>query len=395
MLIVPAIFTSALLLLVICWRELFLRPLPLLCIAGGLLVGAFPLIYYNLNARPGQDSLTVLRALDTVSSQNFKPTALKLEIGNTFQISLPLMTGEPFCPVTEIPFLGPTSEPTLACTLARGSWSAGYILLFVCSGLLTIFALGSPVFRRKTFQAQSEWQPRLRVELGRLMLLASAALTLIIYTFSNSPVTGPGLHARYLICLLAATPVVYWPLWLGLTKAHAQLKLTKRSLQVICASMLICFCGLGVLGSGLTFVEVPATSVLNQNDLALIHTLEQMKIRHVYTDYWTCDKLAFESNEQVTCVVLSNKLQVSSPHYNRYYPYVGQVVTDPQSAYLLPLNKEMYNPVPADSFIDNPALPFTDLPLHFRVNYTRTVANGYIIYQPRKQPALELSHTKK
>lgn len=370
MLIVPPILASGLLLLAGCRREPF-RLLPLLCLLVGLCAGASPLIYYNLHAAPGQDSLTVLRGLDGTSALLYTPKALLQEISNTLQISLPLMTGEPFCPVSEIAFLGPTSTHTLTCTVVRSSWSAVYLLLFAIACVLA----GRRVW---LFWRQRKYQPGQQIEfkrqLARLALLLSTALSLLFYTFSNGPLSGPGLHSRYLICLLVATPTIFWPLWQGLQNAQP-----RKIIWLLSAACLLCFCGLSLLGSVLAFTQVPAAVTLNQQDAALINTLEHLSVRHIYTDYWTCDKIAFESDEHIVCAVISPELQVSR-HYSRYTAYIHEVSSDPQAAYVFPTTPDQFTPGPDYASINNPALPLSLLPACFRTTYTRVIIAGYVLF---------------
>jgi hypothetical protein len=380
LLILPPLLASGVLLLVVCWREL-LRPVPLFCLLVGLCIGAFPLIYYNLHAAPGQDSLSILRGLRGDSSQIYTPGALLNEIGNTFQISVPLITGEPFCPVTEIPFLGPNSPHTLACTAARSIWSAGYLLLFALACALVGRGAWSLWRRRKHPDNEPKLQYALRQQIARLILLLGTALSLALYTFSNAPLSGPGLHARYLICLLTATPAVFWPLWQGLRVTKTRSGFAPRAIQLLSAAGLCLFCGMSVLGSVLAFTEVPAAAALNQSDATLINTLEHLNIRHIYTDYWTCDKIAFESDERIICAVLNAEMKRDS--HNRYAPYYTAVSADPHAAYVFPIDQEKYAPAPAYAFLNNPNLPLSALPTLFRTDYIRVVADSYVMYVHR------------
>ncbi len=56
-LILPYLASASLLLVVFCWREMIFK-LGGICLLLGLVVGASPLIMYNLKALPGQDSLS-------------------------------------------------------------------------------------------------------------------------------------------------------------------------------------------------------------------------------------------------------------------------------------------------------------------------------------------------
>ncbi|HTD18165.1 MAG TPA: hypothetical protein VK667_01415, partial [Ktedonobacteraceae bacterium] len=59
--VLPVLLMASLLLLLFCWRDLR-SPAPL-CLFLGLVVGVFPLIVYNLQAVPGQDSLSMIIGL--------------------------------------------------------------------------------------------------------------------------------------------------------------------------------------------------------------------------------------------------------------------------------------------------------------------------------------------
>jgi hypothetical protein len=367
MLIAPSILASGLLLLLLCWRELW-RPLTLLCLFAGLCIGAFPLIYYNLHAAPGQDSLSVIRSLQGAGNPTFHtPSALLQEVGSTVDVSLPLMTGEPFCPVTEIPFVGPTSAPTLACTLARGTWGLGYVALLFLACVL----IGGRAWRlwrkRKLASNEPGFSYTLRRQFARAALLLSASLSLVLYTFSSGSFTGPGLHSRYLICLLVSTPAIFWPLQEGLLRVRMPARAREFILPILSIGVLLAFCSLSQLGSVLAINEVPAARALNQQDANLIHTLEAFHVRHIYTDYWTCDTIAFESHEQIICAVVNSQMQPSL-HYNRYFPYYTQVSADPDASYVIPRNPVEFAP----------AAIGTKAP--FNQHYHEIILNGYDIY---------------
>jgi hypothetical protein len=46
---------------------------------------------------------------------------------------------------------------------------------------------------------------------------------------------------------------------------------------------------------------------------------------HIFTDYWTCDWIAFETGEHITCAVLDSNLRSS---LDRYPPYRAGVLAD-------------------------------------------------------------------
>jgi len=383
LLIIPSVLMSGLLLLLVCPREVF-RPMTLLCIITGLLIGAAPLINYNLHAAPGDDSLSVLRKLQGGNHQTFTPPFIWQELHNTFFSGLPMMTGEPFCPVTEYPFLNLNSPDNAACASAHGSWSAAYLFIGAISFLLTTWEIWRNWRRRAQLAEGSEAQRASRIALARWLLLLSTCMSLFLYTFSSAPLLLPGLHARYLVCLLIGTPVVLWPLWLGVQKGLNMRQVFTPIVKVACTTALICLCLLALVGSTLTFSLLPATAAANQRDAILIQTLNRLHIRDMITEYWTCDKIAFETDEHIICVSVGSELQLS---HNRYTPYIHTVAKDPHPAYVFPLDQQLFmRPIPSLQYIVNPNVPIP--PNSIVKGYDRIVIVGYsILYWPGPAPS--------
>src|SRR5437667_10099180 len=84
------------------------------------------------------------------------------------------------------------------------------------------------------------------------------------------------------------------------------------------------------------FLEIPTVQANNHQQVVLIQGLLRIKATHVYTDYWTCDSIAFVSREQIICAAVDGQLNVQ-PRYSRYAPYVPIVKADPNAAYVFPL----------------------------------------------------------
>ena len=365
MLIAPFILTSGLLILLFCWREL-LRVLPILCILAGLYIGARPLINYNLHAAPGADSLSVLKGIHQgdAGELQYSSSIILQELSGTFQVSIPTITGNPFCPVSEDPILQePNSSPSLLCTTVHSTWSIGYLLLFVCAASLATFM---------AWQSSRNWwrnrqdlilQQELARHYARWLLLACAFITLILYTFSISSVAWPGIHSRYLIALLVALPAVFWPLWLGITTKREGMWHKVR--RTTCATILACVGLIYLVGTITVFTELPGAQANYQRNLSLIQHLHSIGATHIYTDYWTCDKIAFLSQEQIICGVVGGKLQ---PSHNREAGYYKSVQADPHSAYVFPLG---YHIPALQEKIAQPG-----------AHYRHYVFDGYYIYQP-------------
>src|ERR1700730_814774 len=142
LLIAPFVLMSSLLIACFCWLEL-LRGIALLCMFVGFVVGAFPLLYYNLHNASGGNSLKILTQLANSGNSPLVHTwtVIIAELKGTILISIPAITGNPYCPVTEVSFLGPSSPHTVQCQRIRATWGLGYVLLFILALLLTLNAL--------------------------------------------------------------------------------------------------------------------------------------------------------------------------------------------------------------------------------------------------------------
>lgn len=361
MLVLPFVAASALILVLCCWREI-VRVLPPLGALIGSLVGSFPLLWYNLHAAPGQDSLSILRGLEAGGPG--KTHAVLPGLLNTFQISLPMMTGEPFCPVNDLSFFGPTSPPSVQCAIVHGIWGWGCLVLLTVA--FTLAAVGCVYYWRRLRPGElpSERQRRI-CSLARLLLLVSAALTLYSYAVSGAPISFAGSHGRYLIGLLVATPALVWPLYEGAKYAKGQVKRWRKIAGIACAGVLVGIIIVTLIGTGMTLEEVPSVQAAYQHDQIFISQLLSIGAVHIYTDYWTCDKIAFESQERVICGVVDANLQPTHNREPRYYRIVSQ---DKSAAY---------------AFLPNEMPPaLVHLIAHNRANYRHFVFQGYNVYQP-------------
>lgn len=368
LLIIPFVFMPGLLLLIACWREL-LQVVAALSALLGLAAGAYPLIRYNLTAAPGKDSLTTLRGLHGTSNSYLELVNIVKELKGTTQVSIPMMTGNPFCPVTELSFLGPNSPRSLQCTLIHGVWGFGYLLVFAIAFALVFWAIWRGLRRRASAE---ERQDVLR-QTARLSLLGAGLMALLLYTFSDAPLTWPGIHGRYIIGLLIVTPAILWPLWVGLRTM--QVRFVGLITRIISAVALVGMCAVLIAGTVLAFGELPSIQAKNQHDQTLINDLEHLGVKHIYTDYWTCNKIAFLSNDKVICGVVTGEL---TPSHNRDPHYYDIVSADPASSYVFPIDTG-YN-APSDK---STRIPAVEKKLQSKgVKYRYLVQDGYIFYVP-------------
>ncbi len=363
LLIAPFVACSGFLLLLCCWPELR-RVIAFICLLLGLLLGAYPLLLYNLHAAPGQDSLSIFLQLHSAGATG-QPFAVSLrkEILSTFMISIPMMTGNPFCPVSELPLLSPTSPPSLHCTLIHISWSTGYLFLFVLSLIMTLWPLWKEYRVSGSFLTSEG-----RRLLASMLLLVAGILTLASYTFSTAPILWPGIHARYLIGLLIVTPALLWPLCQNIASLFSfSKKPLGAQLRLSCdLAGLLAIAVLFVIGPVLIVRDdLPVARYDTQQQQALIDGLLHINARHIYTDYWTCNTTAFLSNEQIICGVTDGEFQ---PTHNRVPNYYSIVHADPFSVYAWRVTDDL------------PALDrlLAQHPNHFH----HFVIAGYNVYQP-------------
>jgi hypothetical protein len=396
MLGVPYIVSGALIIGLFCWRELFSWA-PILLIIG-LCIGASPLLIYNLTLTPSEKS--TLFYVVHAESAGGTPVHILQQLKGALLISLPTATGaNPLCSVSDVHALTLGSLHGIHCTLVHTGWSLGIIFLWI---IAVLSALG--MLWQLLRCSPRSWTPEERQEFIRhcirLLLLVSSAGTLLLYIASPNSALYPVATSRYLIGLLIATPAILWPLWRGLAvvkplalslspKLIMPARLERGSLLVGRGMMVVVVCAFA-LGTFSTFtgvpqeapalpnenvyftqdatqhLDLPATQALNQQENALIQNLLHMGISHVYSDYWTCDSLIFQSREHLICSVVNDDL---TPGHNRYLPYRSIVDADPNAAYIFRLNT-----LPDVTFTRHQAA--RGLP----EQYQRLTFDGYAVY---------------
>jgi MFS family permease len=333
LLIVPCLLLSGLLLLIVCWREW--RSLAPFALMSGLIVGALPLILFNIMAAPGHDSLTTLRQI-----YNHGNTPLLVTLPQTLKsallVGLPTFSNFPaVCSVNDTLFMGGHGHRALLCAVFQGGWSAGVILLWLVALLLA----GWTIVRNRRLVPQTEKQIEQRrttiIALARLSLLLSAAMTFVLYATSTTAIYEPYLSSRYLIAILLATPAVLYPLW----QSSNSLKGIREGLSSITGHVksapLAAIAAFYVLGTLLIFTSVPKEQMQNQQEVTLVQTIMSMGVKHVYSDFWTCDNLIFISRTRILCNTTDEHMK---PDGSRYHPFGREVLTDPKADYIFPIN---------------------------------------------------------
>ena len=373
-LILPFIVMASLLLIVFCRGDMGKRGL--LCLLTGLVIGLMPIFVYNASVPLNQGSLSVLGTIFgfTNSGQLISQPSLVQKIMGTILVGIPNMTGaNPLCPISAAdawPLSIRTTSHVLQCTVVRGIWGLGFLVLLA----VTTFLAGRDYWRSRHLPAAPSGSVEEQVQrevairsFARCMVLGSAVLTVVIFAVSFAAGSTPWPSARYLIGLLIALPAVLSPLW-GLARI-----VQSRSSRFF--TMMMAFLRHGILlligtafllGTISIFPLLPDTQGVNRQQAALIDDLLHISASHIYTDYWTCDRIAFQSQEHIICSVLDEQLQSGT---NRYVPYNSIVRVDPHSAYVFPIDSPQANAIALRTTAAN-------------AGYRRFIFDGYVIYQP-------------
>lgn len=369
LLVVPFILAGAVILLSFCRREWRTWAIP--CIILGFLIGGFPLIYYNLTAPLSQNSLVVALTVGSASNTGVPLSQVPFikHIVGTLLYSLPIASGfSPVCNLQDLPLFGPTSSNTALCSIVQGGWSLGYLALLVISIVMSVVPLWKSRRSRKAVSIEprtgvdaQETHRTMVIHVARLMLVGCAALTILLFVASPLSAEKPW-STRYLIGLLIALPAVIWPLWRGIGNSVSANQW--RRFWLACRCALILLVGFVYLAGMIGVAQaVPAAQTSYQHDQQLVHDLEQRGIVRFYSDYWTCNRLSFLSQEQIICGVVDINLH---PGLNRYAPYMAIVAADTRAPYVFLIGSF------TDAADHNPALS----------RYHRLVLDGYVIYEP-------------
>ncbi|MFJ8578545.1 hypothetical protein [Micromonospora sp. NPDC093277] len=193
----------------------------------------------------------------------------------------------------------------------------------------------------------------------RLALLAGAAAVLAAYAVSSSAGRTPMESARYLSCLPVATPALLWPLWraagrgtrrvaeqrdaaveseeVGRARRRAR-GVASRAARVGAIVVLAAVLGTAAVATAGTISVVPAAQAEAERHGTLVDTLNRLGVRHVRGGYWTCNRLTFETGEDVLCAVVDDKLR---PGFDRCPAYRRAVAADPDAGWVAPVGSPL------------------------------------------------------
>ena len=359
LLLMPFVLMAGLLLIVGCWREWRTWAIP--CLALGFVIGAFPLLLYNVTAQPGQDTLSVVLALRDAAKVYHFPVISQIK--GAFLVSLPIITSvNPACSVLSGRNIGFVGPHPFRCTVEYASWGLSYTLLWSIATLVALAALWK--LRSHIVARPSEERQSFIRQFARLMLLGSAGLTMFLYAISPNAAQFPQSIARYLVSLLIVIPAVLSPLWLD---TLATIKPT-RIIVVAKGALLLLIALVFLTGTIHIFDEIPAAQAAQQQQDSLVHDLLHIGATRIYSDYWTCDRVIFQSDEKIMCAVIDTQGQLG---FNRYTLYIRIVKADPNAAYVLYVGSP-----PPTTFTGKAALPQT-------TSFQHLTFDGYDIYLPR------------
>src|SRR5438876_9258193 len=194
----PFILTSGLFLLLFCRHELRL-PI-LLSILVGLLIGLFPLLIYNFSVSFDKSSFAVYGFLVDYSHPVASDSLFE-RFAASFLVTLPIATGAtPLCAMTSIT-AWPLTTQMVPCTAIHGIWALALVITWLLAVLLAVRTL-RPLWRSLSINVASPEKRRVAILQGaRLMLLASAFLSFLIFAVSVQSITDPWSNNRYLIAL--------------------------------------------------------------------------------------------------------------------------------------------------------------------------------------------------
>lgn len=310
----------------------------------------------------------LFRGGKSTSSAHTLPQLIR-GIEATLDMSLPTATGDPFCQVAAVDYASDASPHALPCIMLHAGWSAGYIVLWTLAVSLTVRALWQ--LRARVQAGSAERRQEIVLHFARLCLLASAAVTVVGYAVSSGPQDAPHSHARYLLTVLIVTPALIWPVWNAASKPLVK-ETTERGFArsraaiILNRGVLLLIAVLFLVGTISIASDVSSSQQADRQQNELIARLEQAGATHIYSDFWTCNRITFVSQEKIICGVTDSTL---IPSHNYYAPNYTIVHADPHSAYVFTY----------DIFQQADTLHKADRLGH---GFRRFVFDGYIIYQP-------------
>lgn len=352
LLVAPFVLTSGLLLLIFCFKELF--GLASIVIITFFIVGVLPVIIYNKDAAPGQDTFTYISKVH--SAHGIKTPPLNDRLNGTLQIAIPHATGAIYlCTHAQQQNVN-LKDPV--CTLPHLLWPAGLVTLWFLA-----FALSIKDFLKTIKKHIERDEKRKQVILisSRIALLITGVMVFSFYAASPNAALYPIPSSRYIIGLFISLPAILWPL---LANRAGKAIIIIIGIIYSLGTVYIFFgspnprqyvqqSGLSALQVADQQLDVPEVQRLTRQQYALINSLFSLGIYTIYSDYWTCARLMFQAKERIYCGAVTENFRHG---HNRYPLYAETVKNDPRAAYVFPIGSPQttiflslnskYNPSP-------------------------------------------------
>jgi hypothetical protein len=347
--------------------------LPGAALLAGAVVGGWPFLSYNFTHHFA--TFAELAAQNRVAGQvgPFPPLGAWLaQVGSILSVGLPAVLGSPrVCVVhggtwpSYPPALVALNQPTLSwCGALNTLFSLAVLALYGLAAVPLVRigwrwwqvrrgnATPEPVEPLDPTQAAARAQEHARQWL-RAMLLITAAGTLLLYSLSKTAQLYQFTAARYLLPLYLTLPLVAGGLlhverWV-VARVLRLPDLTPGAIQGLRQALtrVAVQWTLQVPLLALAFIGLVATLAWSANherfglpmppaDRHIIATLETHGVSTFISDYWTCYRLAFESDERLRCAVRdgANGTLTRNGAVNRYAPYLDEVLRAPHPAYV-------------------------------------------------------------
>jgi hypothetical protein len=129
---------------------------------------------------------------------------------------------------------------------------------------------------------------------------------------------------------------------------------------------------LAVYGAGTyrTFADIPNAQAAYKQQDELVQKLLALGATRIYSEYWTCNRLTFQSQEKIICSALDEQLK---PGFDRYTPYRDIVRAAPHPAYVFPSGTQQVTAF--DAAMNTGTMAMT---------YQRLTFQNYVIYLPNQ-----------